>query len=103
MTSASSMSTSSTTASAGEARDDDIEETGDRSDDGLENARDAVDDSHEAGTYGAENGLNLYMTVSLSICVYSFRPFVCEGELTHDTTAPMFAVCFGWMVWFGLV
>jgi len=43
---------------AGQAGDDDVEETNDGADDGLENSTNAVDDGHQAGTDGAKNALN---------------------------------------------
>jgi len=52
------MSPTSPSPTAGQAGDDDVEETNDGTDDGLEDSSDAVDDGHQAGTDGAENALN---------------------------------------------
>ena len=46
-------------ATAGEARDDNVEEGDDGADDGLKHGADAVDDGHQAGTDGAEERGNL--------------------------------------------
>jgi hypothetical protein len=44
---------------AGQAGDDDIEETNDGTDDGLQNGANTVDDGHEAVADGTEDGFNL--------------------------------------------
>jgi hypothetical protein len=49
---------------AGQARDYDVEEAGNGADDGLEDRGDAVDNRHQAGTDGAEYGLDLWFLVS---------------------------------------
>ncbi len=53
------MSPTTASPTAGQAGDDDIEETSDGADDCLEDGGNAVDDSHEAGTDGAEYAFNL--------------------------------------------
>lgn len=52
-------SPTATAASAGEARNDDIEETDDGTDDGLEDGSDTVNDGHETCSDGLEDALNL--------------------------------------------
>jgi len=52
------MSPTTSAPTAGQAGDDDVEETNDGTDDGLEDGADAVDDGHQARTDGAENALN---------------------------------------------
>ena len=49
-----------TAASAGEARDDDVEEGDDAGDNGLEDGTDAVHNGHEAGADGLQDGLDLW-------------------------------------------
>jgi hypothetical protein len=44
---------------AGQAGDDDVEETNDGTDDGLQNGANTVDDGHEAVADGTEDGFNL--------------------------------------------
>jgi hypothetical protein len=53
-----SVSSSSTT-TAGQARDDDVKECGDSTNDGLENTRYAVDNCHEASADSAEQACDL--------------------------------------------
>ena len=48
------------TAAAGEAGDDDVEEGHDAVDDGLEDTSDTVNDRHEDGSDGLEETLNLF-------------------------------------------
>jgi len=54
------VSPTSSSPTASEAGDDDVEETGDGADDSLQNGGNAVDNCHEAGTNGAEDGFNLF-------------------------------------------
>jgi len=54
------MSPTSSSPTASEAGDDDVEETSDGTDDSLQDAGNAVDNCHEAGTDGAEDGFNLF-------------------------------------------
>jgi hypothetical protein len=49
-----------TSPTAGQARDNDVEETSDGTNNSLEDAGNAVDNCHEAGTDGAENAFNLF-------------------------------------------
>lgn len=53
------MSPTPAAASAGKARDDDVEEGDDPGDDGLEDGADAINNGHEAGTDGLKDGLAL--------------------------------------------
>ena len=81
------------TATAGEAGDDDIEEGDDAVDDGGQHSPDAVDDGHQAVADSAEDGFELeFEEVSgwiswVSVCGSWFGASV--GELTQDTTAPI--------------
>lgn len=50
---------SSPSATACEARDDDVEHRDNTGDDGLQDRSDTVDNGHEAGTDGLEDGFNL--------------------------------------------
>lgn len=54
-----SPSAASTSATAGEAGDDDVEDGDDAVDDGVEDGANSVDDGHEAGADGSEDALNL--------------------------------------------
>jgi hypothetical protein len=47
--------TATSTSTAGEARDDDVEDGDDSVDDSLENGTDSVDDSHQGSADGAEH------------------------------------------------
>lgn len=51
--------TSAPAATAGEARDDDVEQGDNSGDDGLQDGPDAVDDGHQTGADGLEDGFNL--------------------------------------------
>jgi len=53
------VAATTTSLSAGEAGDDDVEERGDGSDDGSEDTCDAVDDGHETSSDGLEERFDL--------------------------------------------
>lgn len=52
-------SSSSASAVAGEAADDDVEDGHDAVEDGFEDVADAINDGHDAGADGLEDGLDL--------------------------------------------
>jgi hypothetical protein len=79
------MSPTSSSPTAGEAGDDDVEETGDGTNDGLQDGGNAIDNGHEAGTDGAEDGFNLYESPLATNHSHKRR----EYRHTHDTTAPI--------------
>jgi hypothetical protein len=76
------------TAAAGEAGNDDVEETDNGVDDSGQHGADAVDDGHQAVADGAEDGFELELEeVSGWICGSGFWCF--GGEFTQETTAPI--------------
>jgi hypothetical protein len=60
----SAISPTTTSPAAGQAGDDDVEETSDGSDDCLQHGGNAVDDCHQAVTDSAEDAFNLFEVLS---------------------------------------
>jgi hypothetical protein len=79
--------TATSTSTAGEARDDDVEDGDDSVDDSLENGTDSVDDSHQGSADGAEHRGDLEFWLVTDIVQSRAR------RLTQDTTAPIVFVC----------
>ena len=79
--------TTTTSMTAGDAGDDDIEERGDGSNDGLEDASDAIDDCHEAAADGLANVFDLSYQIS---CAQG--GWYGNWEHTQETTAPILTV-----------
>lgn len=66
---------STTASSAGQTRDDDVEQADDGTDYGLEDCANAVYYGHQAGTDGAEYSFNLWFCISkCSRGVFEGRP-----------------------------
>lgn len=67
MTRRSTSASSATTATAGEARDDDVEEGGNGADNGLQDGGNAVNDGHQAGADGLAEGFDLFALLDLLV------------------------------------
>jgi hypothetical protein len=72
---------SSSTATTGEAGDDDVEEGCNTADDSVENAGNAVDNCHQASADGAEHRCDLYSYVSWDPCELGEVPPVAKRGL----------------------